>query len=308
MVRQKTGKPDMASLENAYHGLSLGVLQGCSAKKYRDTAGCELPDNFTRLPTAYCYRCEFQNNCKVQCLDGVDAQLAAKPNTAALIAEPVQAVGGVIPPESWWSRLDTIRKKHKLLLILDEIQTGVGRTGTMFAAEHYGLEPDIITAGKGLSGGVGSLAAVIASDEVIDGFFGGTTPTSAGNAVSAAAGLALIGVLEEEKLVENAKNMGEYFTGAVAELGDPWVGDIRFKGLLGGVELVSDLESKAILSKELVGTVKDALFEEGMLITVSGLHGNVLRLQPPLCITSTQLDTFVAILKDVLKRVRDNAA
>jgi 4-aminobutyrate aminotransferase-like enzyme len=308
MVRQKSGKTDMASLENAYHGLSLGVLQGCSAKKYRDTAGCEMPDNFTRLPTAYCYRCEFQNDCKVQCLNGVDAQLAAKPNTAALIAEPVQAVGGIIPPQSWWSRLDEIRKKHNLFLILDEIQTGIGRTGAMFAAEHYGLEPDIITAGKGLSGGVGSLAAVIASNELVDGFYGGTTPTSAGNAVSAAAGLALVGVLEEEKLVENAKNMGEHFTGAVAELNDPWVGDIRFKGLLGGVELVADRESKEILPKPLVVTVKDRLFDEGMLITVSGLHGNVLRLQPPLCISAKQIDSFVAVLKRVLVQVRKEAA
>ena len=308
MVRQKSGKPDMASLENAYHGLSLGVLQGCAAKKYRDTAGCEMPDNFTRLPTAYCYRCECQNDCKVQCLDGADAQLAAKPNTAALIAEPVQAVGGLIPPESWWSRLDELRKKHGLFLILDEIQTGAGRTGAMFAAEHYGLSPDIITAGKGLSGGVGSLAAVIASDELVEGFFGGTTPTSAGNAVSAAAGLALLGVLEEEKLVENAKKMGEYLTGAVNEIGDPWVGDVRFIGLLGGVELVADRESKEILPKPLVVAVKDGLYDQGMLITVSGPHGNVLRLQPPLSITSAQLDRFVAVLQKVLKSVREQAA
>lgn len=308
MVRQKSGKADMASLENAYHGLSLGVLQGCSAKKYRDTAGCEMPDNFTRLPTAYCYRCEFANDCKVQCLDGVDAQLAAKPNTAALIAEPVQAVGGLIPPESWWNRMDELRKKHGLYLILDEIQTGVGRTGAMFAAEHYGLEPDIITAGKGLSGGVGSLAALIASDELVEGFYGGTTPTSAGNAVSAAAGLALVGVLEDEKLVENAKKMGEYFTGAIHEINDPWVGDVRFKGLLGGVELVADRESKEILPKPLVGAIKDRLYDEGMLITVSGLYGNVLRLQPPLIITSAQLDSFVVVLQKVLKEVRDKAA
>jgi 4-aminobutyrate aminotransferase-like enzyme len=308
MARQKTGKPDMASLENAYHGLSLGVLGGCSAKKYRDTAGCELPDNFTRLPTAYCYRCEFEKDCKVQCLDGADAQLAAKPNTAALIAEPVQAVGGVIPPEAWWSRMDEIRKKHNLLLILDEIQTGIGRTGAMFAAEHYGLEPEIITAGKGLSGGIGSLAAVIASNEVVDGFYGGTTPTSAGNAVSAASGLALLGVMEEEKLVENARKMGIYFTEAVNAIDDPWVGDVRFKGLLGGVELVLDRESKEILPKPLVGAVKDALYDDGMLITTSGLHGNVLRLQPPLCINSTQLDSFVASLQKVLKKVRDQAA
>jgi len=203
--------------------------------------------------------------------------------------------------------MDSLRKKHGLYLILDEIQTGIGRTGTMFAAEHYGLEPDIITAGKGLSGGVGSLAAVLASDELVEGFNGGTTPTSAGNAVSAASGLALIGVLQEEKLIENAANMGRYFGEAVAELKDPWVGDIRFLGLLGGVELVADVESKEILPKELVVKVKDTLYEDGMLITVSGPHGNVLRLQPSLCVTSKELDSFVVCLQKALKSVRDQA-
>ncbi len=304
MVRQKSGKSDMASLDNAYHGLSLGVLQACAAEKYRQTAGVEMLDNFARLPTAYCYRCQWQSNCKVQCLDNTEKQLEAKPNTAALIAEPVQAVGGIIPPEAWWARMDEIRKRRGLFLILDEIQTGVGRTGKMFAAEHYGLEPDIITAGKGLSGGVGSLAAVIASDELVEGFFGGTTPTSAGNAVSAAAGLALIGVLEEEKLVENAAKMGEYFAGAIWDLKDPWVGDVRFKGLLGGAELVSNRDTRDALSKELVGKVKDHLHANGMLITVSGPAGNVLRLQPPLSITAAELDSFVACLRTALSEVR----
>lgn len=307
MVRQKSGKSDMASMDNAYHGLTLGVLQGCAAEKYRQTAGVDLLDNFTRVPTAYCYRCKWVNECKVQCLDTTEKQLEAKPQTAALIAEPIQAVGGIIPPEAWWARMDEIRKRRGLFLILDEIQTGIGRTGKMFAAEHYGLEPDIITAGKGLSGGVGSLAAVIASDELVEGFFGGTTPTSAGNAVSAAAGFALIGVLEEEKLVENAAKMGEYFTAAIADLNDPWVGDIRFKGLLGGAELVSDRESKDALPKELVGKVKDHLYDNGMLITVSGPAGNVLRLQPPLSVSSAELDSFVACLKTALSEVRGAA-
>ena len=307
MVRQKTGKGDIASLENAYHGLSLGVLGGCAAEKYRKTAGIELQDNFVRLPTAYCYRCPHQKDCKVQCLDGVDATFEKNTNISAVIAEPVQAVGGLIPPQSWWDRLDTLRKKYGMYLILDEIQTGIGRTGAMFAAEHYGLEPDIITAGKGLSGGVGSLAAVLASNELIDGFYGGTTPTSAGNAVSAASGLALIGVLQEEKLIENAANMGRYFTESVAALDDAWVGDIRFKGLLGGVELVSDRESKKVLAKELVVKIKDTLYDDGMLITVSGPHGNVLRLQPSLCVTSKELDQFVASLQKTLTAVRDQS-
>src|SRR5512140_3503541 len=172
-------------------------------------------DNYA-IPNAHCYRCKYGPNttCKVECLDGVDAQLAAHPNTAAIIAEPIQAAGGYAPPKKWWDRLDDLRKKRGILLIADEVQTGLGRTGKMFAVEHYGLEPEIMTGGKGLSGGVGSLAATCASDTVCKNFFGGTTPTSGGNAISAAAGLALIETLEAEKLVDNAAKMGRYFTEA----------------------------------------------------------------------------------------------
>lgn len=304
MARQHTKRHDIACLDNGFHGLSLGALAACSNQKYRDSAGIPLGDNVYSVPTPYCYRCDHQNDCETQCLDEAEKAIDARPDTAALLAEPVQAVGGIIPPAKWWKRADAIRKKRNLLLILDEIQSGVGRTGKMFAAEHYGLEPDILTAGKGLSGGVGSLGATIARDEVIDGFFGGTTPTSAGNAVSAAAGFALLAVLEDEGLLANCTAMGEYFTEAIADLDDPWVGDIRFKGLLGGAELVLDRESKEPLPKPEVLKVKDELQARGMLITVSGPLGNCLRLQPPLSITRQQIDAFVAALRPALESVR----
>ncbi len=304
MARQYTKKPDICVLDNAYHGLTLGVLGGCATAKYRETAGVPLPDNFLTIPTPYCYRCKHADDCATQCLDGVEAKLEARPQTTALLAEPVQAVGGIIPPEKWWVRMDEIRKKRRLLLILDEIQTGIGRTGKMFGAEHYGLEPEIMTIGKGASGGVGSLGAVLVSDQVGKDFFAGTTPTSAGNAVSAAAGVALIDTLIDEKLVENCAKMGDYFTRAVADLDDPWVGDIRFKGLLGGVELVVDRGTKEILPKAQVVGVKDALHDDGMLLTISGPHGNVLRLQPPLAVTSKEIDAFAVSLRRSLRAVR----
>lgn len=307
MARQSTGKEDVAYLDNAYHGLTLGALEVCASDKYRASGGVTLADRTYKVPTPYCYRCKYQDDCATQCLDEAEARLDQRPDTAAFIAEPIQAVGGVIPPAKWWARADQIRKKRGLLLILDEIQTGLGRTGTMFAAEHYGLEPDILTAGKGLSGGVGALSVAIASDRVAERFYGGTTPTNAGNAVSAAAGLALIDTLVEEGLIRNCAAMGEHFTRAVADLDDPWVGDIRFKGLLGGVELVADRDSKEVLPKPLIAAIHDALKRDGMLLTVSGMHGNVLRLQPPLSITAPQIDTFVASLRDALESVRAQA-
>jgi 4-aminobutyrate aminotransferase-like enzyme len=310
MARQHTKKPDVAYLENSYHGLTIGSLEVTASEKYRESAGRPLGANTYAVPNAYCYRCKYNqpSGCQAQCLDGLEATLDARPQTAAVIAEPIQSVGGLAPPQVWWDRFDRVRKDRGILLILDEVQTGLGRTGKMFAAEHYGLSPDIMTGGKGLSGGVGSLAVTLAPDSMVERFFGGTTPTSGGNAVSAAAGLALVETIVDEGLIENAAAMGRYFAEASWALRDPWIGDVRFTGLLGGIELVSDRANKTILGKAEVAKIKDGLHEEGMLITVSGTHGNVLRLQPPLVVTSAQLDTFIAALSRVLHAVREGKA
>jgi 4-aminobutyrate aminotransferase-like enzyme len=305
-ARQFTKKTDVAYLENGYHGLTIGSLEVTASEKYRESAGKPMgPENYA-IPCAYCYRCKFgpADKCATQCLDGVEAKLDARPKTAAIIAEVIQAVGGLAPPQKWWDRLDGIRKKRGILLIADEVQTGLGRTGKMFAVDHYGLQPEIMTGGKGLSGGVGSLAMTIASDEISKVFFGGTTPTSGGNAVSAAAGYALIETIIEERLIENAAKMGRYFTEAAWALKDPWIGDVRFTGLLGGIELVSNRDTKAVLGKAEMAKVKDVIHEQGMLITISGMHGNVLRLQPPLSITAGQIDQFIAALRKTLESVR----
>ena len=305
MARQHTGKSDIAGLENAYHGLTLGSLALCANDNYRATAGVPLGDYTYRIPTAYCYRCKFSSNCHTQCLDEAETKIDARPHTAAVIAEPVQAVGGLIPPQGWWSRLDEIRKKRGLLLILDEIQTGVGRTGKMFAAEHYGLEPDIITGGKGLSGGIGSLGVVLVKGRVAAEFAAGTTPTSGGNAVSAAAGVALIDTILDDNLLENATAMSDHMRRAIADLDDPWIGDIRFKGLLGGVELVSDRESKEILAKKHVAAIHRSMHDQGIMLTVSGPHSNVLRLQPPLTISVKEVDIMVRALRSALQSTRE---
>ncbi len=303
IARHHTGKTDIACLDNGFHGLSLGALAACGAEKYRATAGVPMGDYIYRVPTPYCYRCEHKDDCETQCLDEAEVILDTRPQTtAAFMAEPVQSVGGICPSEKWWARMDSIRKKRGLLLILDEIQTGMGRTGKMFASEHFGLEPDILMTAKGLSGGVGSMGAVVLRSEVGEGFFAGTTPTNGGNAISAAGGLALINVLEEEKIPEHCAEMGVYFTEAVAALDDPYVGDIRFTGLLGGVEMVLDRDSKQPLPKPKISAIQDSLHEDGMLITVSGPLGNVLRLQPPLVITRKEVDSFVASLRVAFDR------
>lgn len=306
MARQHTKRPDVAFLQNGYHGLTLGSLEVTASDKYRESAGKPLGTDNYAIPTAYCYRCPAKltpATCKTECIDGLDGQLKARA-PAAIIAEIVQAVGGLAPPQKWWDRVDRLRKQHGALLIADEIQTGLGRTGKMFAVDHYGLEPEIMTGGKGLSGGVGSLGLTAASNTVSAAFFGGTTPTNGGNAVSSAAGLALIETIIDEQLVENSAAMGRHFTEAAWALDDPWIGDVRFTGLLGGIELVKDRGTREVLGKSEMSQVKDHLHEQGMLITISGWHGNVLRLQPPLSIKSSQIDQFVAALRNTLRTVR----
>ncbi len=306
IARQHTKKPDIAYLQNGYHGLTLGSLEVTASEKYRDSAGKPMGTENFAIPMAYCYRCPVGKDvktCKAECLDGVDKQLASR-DTAAIIAEPMQAVGGLAPPQKWWDRLDRIRRDLGILLIADEIQTGLGRTGKMFGVDHYGLQPDIMTGGKGMSGGVGSLGMTAASNAVCKEFFGGTTPTSGGNAVSAAAGLALIDAIVDEGMIDNCANMGRYFAEASWALNDPWIGDVRFTGLLGGIELVRDRATKEILGKTEVAKIKDLLHAEGMLITVSGWHGNYLRLQPPLSVTAGQIDQFIAALRKTLTALR----
>ena len=309
MARQRACRPGVAAVEHGFHGLTLGALAASSNAAYRATAGVPLGEHVVHLPSPYCYRCPYESRCATQCLDEAERRLKARPHSlAAILAEPMQAAGSIIPPTRWWKRLDAIRRRWGALLILDEIQSGLGRTGRFFACEHYGLEPDILTAGKGISGGVGSLGAVLASNEVSSSFDAGTTPTSAANAVSAAAGAALIDALCDEGLIDHAAAMGALARELVEAIDDPWIGDIRLAGLFGGIELVLDRERRVALPRALVRAIKRGLQVRGVLITVSGPHANVLRLQPPLCITSGELEAFADALRGALAEVRERGA
>jgi len=148
---------------------------------------------------------------------------------------------------------------------------------------------------------------MLVSDGVAARFYAGTSPTSAGNAISAAAGLAMIEVLIDEDLVANSARMGHYLTESVAALDDPFVGDIRFSGLLGGVELVADRDTQEPLSSELMGVIRDALFDDGMLLTVSGPLRNTLRLQPPLSVQKHHIDAFITALRRAFEVARQTA-
>ena len=281
---------DIAYLENGYHGLTLGSLEVTASEKYRESAGKPMGSENYAIPTAYCYRCKFGPHTRVQRRSASTASrqmFDARPNTAAIIAEPIQAVGGLAPPQKWWDRLDEIRKKRGILLIADEVQTGLGRTGKMFAVEHYGLAARDHDRRQGP---LGRRRLARADDRVRRGQqdvlrrhhadvgrqrgVGGRRPRADRDRS------------RTRSSSRTPRTMGRYFTEAAWALKDPWIGDVRFTGLLGGIELVKNRESREVLGKTEMAKIKDVLHDAGMLITVSGLHGNVLRLQPPLSFTT----------------------
>lgn len=290
---KQNGRPKrdtLVAFDRAYHGDTLGAASLGGIPLFKGS-GNDFGYRVTTVAT----------------LDQLDSLTVDDRNRiAAVVIEPlIQGAAGMrLWPQGMLKALDGWCQSQDVFLILDEVMTGFGRTGKMFACEHYGLEPEIMTGGKGLSGGVGSLGLTAASDTVCKDFFGGTTPTSGGNAVSAAAGYAMIDVLLDEKLIENCAKMGRHFTEAAWALGDPWIGDVRFTGLLGGIELVKNKDTKEVLGKVELAKVKDMLHTEGMLITMSGWHGNVLRLQPPLSVTAGQIDQFLAALRKTLAGLR----
>ncbi|MDI7269188.1 MAG: aspartate aminotransferase family protein, partial [Myxococcota bacterium] len=309
MARCRSGRPDVLALENAFHGLTLGTLAACSSAAYRKTAYHPLPGTIHFAPPPYCYRCRQKpQDCDLDCarkLERVvlDAAASGTP-VGSFLFEPVQSVGGIIPPDRWYDEVTAIAARHGLLLIADEVQTGLGRTGRLFACEHWGLLPDVLTVAKGISGGVGSLGAAMAVDDVIAGFQGGTIPTGSGNAVSCAAGLALLEAVEKDDLAGNAVRMGARLTERVFMLDNRYVGDVRFKGLMGGVELVEDRTTKEPFSKDAMARIKEEMFRRGVIVTTSGPLGNVVRIQPPLTISAAQVDAFVAKLDEAVYAAR----
>lgn len=226
-------------------------------------------------------------------------------SVAAFIAEPVQGEGGIIvPPDDYFTEIDKILKKHGILLLIDEVQSGFGRTGKMFAIEHYGVEPDIMMMAKGIADGF-PLSAFIAREEIADSFKPGDhLSTFGGNPVSCAAAVANIAYLQEEKVVENAAKKGGWLKGKFEEFKTQHakIGEIRGKGLMIGIELVSDRSSKNPASEE-AKKVRDFCLSQGLLIGLGGVFNNVLRIQPPLVIAQDQMEQVVNILDRALSQI-----
>jgi 4-aminobutyrate aminotransferase-like enzyme len=258
-------------------------------------------------PTPYCYRCPLgleRESCGLACAERVREiiRLHLSGSGCAFIAEPVMGEGGIIvPPDDYFKVVKKILEEENMLFIADEVQSGYSRTGKLFAIEHFGVVPDIMTMAKGIADGW-PLGAFIAPAEIADSFqVGDHLSTFGGNPVCCAAAIANLDFHLAEDLPGQATRKGAGVQAAFKELQktQPLIGDVRGKGLMIGIELVADPQTRAY-GTAAAGFLRQYCLEHNVLIGVGGNFGNVLRLQPPLVITEPQLETVVGTIADGL--------
>lgn len=307
----------------SYHGITNGALSLSGFSKRR--AGYEpYLTEFGKIPPAYCYRCWYGKecgSCNFECAQALENEILCQgPETvAAFIAEPISGMSlcAAEPPAGYFKRIREICDKYDVLLILDEVMTGIGRTGKYFAYQHYGILPDMVTMGKAISGGYFPLGAVGISDKVYKPMVDakGSFPPGyswSGNPLGAAVSLKAFEILERDNLVERSEKMGAYLKKRLEEklYQHPTVGDIRGRGLMIGIELVKDKETKETFpaSVRFSSQVQDEALAQNMLIEASsgcnkGQSGDTLMIAPAFVITEEEVDKIVDRLDNVLSVV-----
>jgi adenosylmethionine-8-amino-7-oxononanoate aminotransferase len=312
------------SRTQSYHGSTLGALS-VSGNKRRREMYLPMVREFAHVGIPYCYRCDYDckdgcRNCGLEYAAELEKAIqASRGEAAAFIFEPVSGatLGAVVPPPGYLQKIAEFCRRHGVLLIADEVMTGVGRTGRNFAIEHWGIAPDILIAAKGLSSGYAPLGAVIATKKVVDGIASGSLMhgfTYNAHPVSVAAGRAVLRRLQQQKLVQAADSGRDGSIAAKLErslstLADlQAVGEVRGIGLLRGVEFVSDKQSKKPFAPELnfTGKVGNAALKRGLLVyplqgCVDGISGDHLLIAPPAVITAEQIDWAVEQLRDSIE-------
>jgi len=293
----------------AFHGRTIGALSLTASKPTQKRYFFPLMPGVTHVPYAYCYRCAYKltyPDCHYWCVDFIDEQVLQKyvppEDTAAIVFESIQGEGGyVVPPPEYFQRIKKLADKYGLLLIDDEVQSGMGRTGKWFAIEHWGVEPDILCTAKALASGL-PLGATIAKAKIMDWVPGSHASTFGGNPLSCVAASAVIDVVKEEKLLENANKQGAYILKRLGELKEQSeiVGDVRGKGLMIGMEIVEDKESKKAAPQK-VTEIMMRSWKRG--INVISCGASTIRIAPPLIITRDLVDSALDIIEDVTKEV-----
>jgi adenosylmethionine-8-amino-7-oxononanoate aminotransferase len=308
--------------KQSYHGSTLGAMSVSGNVGRRAPYALMIPE-WGHVAPCFCYHCPFDKTfpeCNLACADDLDAFLRTNDasSVAAFLFEPVvgATLGAAPAVDGYTARITEICRKHGILLIADEVMTGMGRTGKPFASEHWGLEPDIILTGKGIASGYAPLGAVLVAPRLVDAFEKGTAAfmhgfTYQAHPVATAAGNAVFDYLEVHKLFERVTPAGETLRKALAALeSHPHVGQLRGLGLLQGVEFVKDKKTREPFPKEdgIAEKIRQAALEENVLLypgqgTVDGVRGDHVLLAPPFIITSEECELIAGALRYALGRV-----
>ena len=311
IARAHTGRSAVIAFEDAFHGRTMMALALTSKTHPYKSGFAPFPSDVYRIPYAYCYRCSYSlayPSCNLHCarhLEDTFKRLVASEDVAAVIAEPVLGEGGfVAPPPEFFPIIMDICRRHGVLFIADEVQSGFGRTGKMFASEHYGIEPDMIVTAKSLGGGL-PLAAVTGRAEIMDAPGpGGLGGTFAGNPLACAAANAVLDVLEGSDLLQRAEMIGKRFVARAKQWQERFdlIGDIRGLGGMRAIELVNSRETRAPATEQ-TRKITQYCYEHGLITITAGTYGNVIRVLVPLVITDEQMDEALDVLESAIASV-----
>jgi 4-aminobutyrate aminotransferase len=313
LARYATGRQHLIAFFGGFHGRSMGSLALTASKPIQRRGFAPFMPGVLHAPFADCYRCPVglnPNSCAAECLDFIERELfmhlVTPEDVAAVIVEPIQGEGGyVVAPNQFLERLRELTARHGILLVIDEVQSGMGRTGRMFAIEFSGVQPDMIAIAKGIASGM-PLGVAVARADLMTWPPGAHASTFGGNPVSCAAALATIALLKE-RLMENAREVGAHLKAGLAALMDkhPLIGDVRGRGLMVGVELVRNRQTKERATTER-DAVANTAFRRGLLILGAGR--NAVRFSPPLILTRDQADEAIRVFDEALGEVEASHA
>jgi len=311
----------------SYHGITLGALSmsGHPLRRERFTA---LLESYPTIPAPYCYRCPLQlesTSCKLACANELEVSILrmGADNIAAFIAEPVIGAAGaaIVPPDGYFQKLKQICEKYDILFIADEVMTGMGRTGRVLASEHWGVEPDIVTLGKGLSGGYSPIAATIVTEKVLEPILNGSNSIMGGhtfsaNPLSCAVSLAVLEYLDCNDIVGKAEKSGEILGNLLSKIAEEFsfIGDVRGKGMLYGIEFVMDKKTKQPfpIKMDVTNKIIKQGMEHGLIVYPAaageeGITGAAVIIAPPLTIRPAELIELGYRWRKTLQAFNDTA-
>jgi 4-aminobutyrate aminotransferase/(S)-3-amino-2-methylpropionate transaminase len=311
IARAYTKRPAVIAFEDAFHGRTLLTMTLTSKINPYKTGFAPFAPEVYRIPYAYCYRCSYSKtypSCEMFCakhLEDTFRRVVGAESVAAIIAEPVLGEGGfVVPPKEFFPVLREICNKYGIVLIADEVQSGIGRTGKFFAIEHFGVEPDLITTAKSIGGGL-PIGGVTGRAEIMDAAIpGGLGSTFAGNPLACAAALASLEAIEKDGLLARSTAIGKRFVERVKRWQQKWslIGEVRSLGGMCAFELVKDRETRVPAGAETKELAHYA-YEHGLITITAGTLGNVMRILVPLVVSDAQFDEGMDVLEAGLAHV-----